>query len=195
MTPLLVVILVVVATAALGAAGALWLRDRRRSRVLRPTRTRILFPFAGAALSQHALEAALRLARVERATLVPVFLVHVPLRIPLDSPLPRQCEVGMPLLEAIEQEAAALGVRTDARIGRGRTYRHALRDVMEHERFDRIVAAAAGPHTDGFHGDDIAWLLDTAPGEVLVVRPDSDDRLAGRNGGRRATVTAPVGVA
>jgi nucleotide-binding universal stress UspA family protein len=193
MTPLLIFLVVVAAAAALGA-GALLMRDRRRSRVLRPSGRRILFPFAGTALSQRALQAALRLARVEGATLVPAYLVQVPLRVSLDGPLPRQCEVGMPVLEAIEQQAAAVGVLVDARIGRGRTYRHALRDVMEHERYDRIVVAAAGPRTEGFHGDDIAWLLDTAPGEVVVVRPDNEDHLAG-NGDRFAHVTPPrIGV-
>jgi nucleotide-binding universal stress UspA family protein len=171
----LLVVVIVVLAVALTTLGLLYARTRRHTRPLRASARRILFPFAGRALSQRALDAALRLARAEDATLVPAFLARVPMRVPLEGPLPRQCSDGMPLLEAVEQRAVALGVPVDARVARGRTYRHALRDLIEHERYDRIVVAAAGPDTDGFHGGDIAWLLDTAPGEVVIVRPDHED--------------------
>ena len=88
---------------------------------------RILFPFIGGALSQRALDAALRLASAEDATVVPIFLARVPLHLPLDAPLPRQSGLAIPLQEAIEHRATAFGVPVDARIERGRTYRHALR--------------------------------------------------------------------
>ena len=101
------------------------------------------------------------------------------MHIPLDAPLPRQCTEGMPLLETIEQRAFALGVPVDARIERGRTHRHAFREAIAHEHYDRLVVAAASARSEGFHPDDIAWLLDRAPGEVVIIRPDRDDRLAG----------------
>ena len=90
----------------------------------------------------------------------------------------------MPLLETIEQKAAARGVPVDARIERGRTLRHGVREAIAHERFDRIVVAAAGVPGEGFGGDDIAWLLDHAPGEVVIIRPAGDDRLNGEAGSR-----------
>jgi hypothetical protein len=173
-----------VAALVLGLAvvGGLYLRERlTRTRALSPSASRILFPFAGQALSRRALDAALRLAVAEHATLVPVFLARVPMNVPLDSPLPRQCTVGMPLLETIEQRAAALGVPVDARIERGRTLRHAMRQAIAHERYDRIVVAA-GP--DDLHGEDVAWLLDQAPGEVVIIRPVDEDRIGVRR--RRA---------
>jgi nucleotide-binding universal stress UspA family protein len=146
------------------------------------------FPFAGGALSRRALDAALRLALAEGATLVPVFLARVPMEMPLDIPLPRQCTEGMPLLETIEQRAARLGVPVDARIERGRTFRHALREAILNERFDRIVVAAASLRSAGFHGDDIAWLPDNAPGEVVIIRPGRDDQFdAGGSRRRRAS--------
>jgi hypothetical protein len=162
------------------ALAALYARERRhRVGAARTSTERILLPFAGHALSRRALDAALRLARAQEATLVPVFLARVPMALPLDSPLPRQCTEGMPLLETIEQRAAARGVAVDARVERGRTLRHALRAAIAHERFDRLVVAA-GLGSEGFHGDDIAWLLDHAPGEVVIIRPAGDDRLDGR---------------
>ena len=46
---------------------------------------------------------------------------------------------------------------------------------MEHERFDRVVAAGA-TNGDGFSADDVAWLLENAPGEVLILRPAAQAR-------------------
>ncbi|HEY2441049.1 MAG TPA: universal stress protein [Solirubrobacteraceae bacterium] len=142
-----------------------------------PSARRTLFPFVASALSRRALDAALRLARAENATLVPVFLARVPLHLPLDSPLPRQAAIAVPLQEAIEQRATAYGVPIDCRLGRGRTYRHALRQTIADERFDRIVIAAAVGGVHGFLPDDVAWLLAHAPGEILVVRPGAEDQL------------------
>ena len=67
---------------------------------------RILLPFTGTAISRRSLDAALRLARAEDATLVPAFLATVPRHLPLDAAVPAAVRVGMPLLEAIEQAAA-----------------------------------------------------------------------------------------
>jgi nucleotide-binding universal stress UspA family protein len=173
-------ILVVVALAA--ALVAVVLLPRRGSRRrLAPTpppgAQRILFPFVASALSRRALDAALRLARAEDATLLPVFLACVPLTLPLDAPLPRQASICLPLQEAIEQRAFAFGVPVDARVERGRTYRHALRRTIAAERFERIVMAAASDGGPGFGPDDVAWVLATAPGEIVVLRPSAEDQL------------------
>jgi hypothetical protein len=112
------------------------------------------------------------------------------LHLPLDTPLPRQSGIAIPLQEAIEQRATAFGVPVDARIERGRTYRHALRQTIASERFDRIVIAAAAHGSAGFHAEDVAWLLDNAPGEIVVLRPDRDEVLgppAARRRRRRGT--------
>ena len=181
MTAVLIAIIVVLAV-GLVALG-LYHRGALRRPTLRvaepesrPPR-RILFPFVGSALSRRALDAALRLARAEGATLMPVFLARVPLTLPLDSPLPRQAAVCLPLQEAIEQRAAAFGVPVDARVERGRTYRHALHRTIATERFGRIVMAAATDGGPGFGPDDVAWLLATAPGEIVVLRPGAEDQL------------------
>jgi hypothetical protein len=104
-----------------------------------------------------------------------VVLARVSLHLPLDTPLPRQSEIAIPLQEAIEHRATAFGIAVDARIERGRTYRHALRQTIATERFDRIVIAAAPQGGAGFHADDVAWLLEYAPGEIVVLRPDQEE--------------------
>jgi hypothetical protein len=82
----------------------------------------------------------------------------------------------MPMLEAIEQRATAQGVAVDARIERGRSYRHALERLLEHETFDRVVVPANATGATGFSGDDLVWLLRKAPAEVLILRPGPEDR-------------------
>jgi hypothetical protein len=173
------VVVIVILAAALCGLGAEYVRYRRRGPTppLLVGDRRILFPYVADALSARTLDAALRLASAENATLVPVFLARVSMQLPLDTPLPRQCEQAIPLQEAIEQRANVSGIPIDARIERGRTYRHALRQTIANERFDRLIVAAAAPGTAGFHPDDVAWLLANAPGEILVLRPDQDESL------------------
>jgi hypothetical protein len=185
---------------ALLAVALAWLGLRHRSRPARgpvgqppgPSR-RILFPFAAADLSRRALDAALRLARAEDAVLVPVFLARVPLHLPLDAPLPRQSGIAIGLQEAIEHRASVFGVPVDARIERGRDYRHAMRHTIAHEHFDRIVIAAADSDRHGFGPEDVAWLLATAPGEIIILRPAESEPLArpaARHGSPEPLVTA-----
>ncbi len=171
MTVVLIAVIAILAVAVTALVAAR-VRDRiRRPAPVRATSARrILFPFVAGALSQRALDAALRLAAAERATLVPVFLARVSLDLPLESPLPRQCSMAMPLLEAVEQRATEAGIPVDARIVRGRNRRHALRQAIAEESFDRIVIAASEHGNHGFDPDDVAWLLDNAPGEIVVLR-------------------------
>jgi hypothetical protein len=112
----------------------------------------------------------LRLACAEGATLVPVFLARVPMNLPLQAPLPKQSESALMLLETIKQRAAAHDVSVDARVQRGRDNRHALREAIASYTFDRIVIAAAIHGCPGFDAGDVAWLLENAPGEILVLR-------------------------
>ena len=119
MTAVLIALVVVLAV-ALAALAAVHFdyRARRPSRVPVTSTRRILFPFVANALSARALDAALRLARAEDATLVPVFLARVPLHLPLDTPLPRQSAIAIPLQEAIEHRATAFAIPVDSRIER-----------------------------------------------------------------------------
>lgn len=176
MTAVLIGVIILLALALVAVSWThLSYRVRRPSKVPAASTRRILFPFVAYALSPRALDAALRLANTEDATLVPVFLARVSLHLPLDTPLPRQSEIALPLQEAIEQRATAFGVPVDSRIERGRTYRHALRLTIERERYDRIVIAASAHGNPGFEPDDVAWLLDNASGEIVVLRPDKDE--------------------
>lgn len=137
---------------------------------------RILFPFLGSVLSQRSLDATIRLARAQEAMLIPAYLAIVPKELALEAPLGIECEGALSLLELIEQQATRAGVAVDSRIERGRTARHALSALIDEERFDSIVLPAQTSGSDGFTPADVAWALETAPGEVLVLRPERAER-------------------
>jgi hypothetical protein len=168
-------VLVIVLALAVLALGAVAMRERSRSRRGSGPRAhaagRILFPFLGTELSQRGLDAALRIAQIDGATLVPAFLARVPMHLPLDAALPVACDGALPLLEAIEQRAARSGVTVYSRIERGRSYRHAIRELVDHESFDTTVVTAADTGTTGLLPDEISWLLENVPGEIIVIRP------------------------
>jgi nucleotide-binding universal stress UspA family protein len=158
-------------------AGLFVLPRARRARATPPRGTRrILLPFTGMYISRRAFDAAVRLARVEEATIMPAYLARVPRTLALDAPLPNQCLQAMPLLETIEQRATAQGVNVDARIIRGRTYRDALQRMLDSEPVDRVIVSATANSRKGLSADDLEWMLETVPAEVLILRPDPEDR-------------------
>ena len=177
MTPVHVIVAIVGLT--LGGAGGWTLARHLRHRGPNGAGRvrRILLPFTGAAISRRSLDAALRLARAENATLMPAFLATVPRHLALDAAIPLQCAFGMPVLEAIEQAATAADVPVDARVARGRTYRHALERLLEQETVDRVIVPTTGNPREGLSGDDLVWLLQRAPAEVLILRPGFGDPL------------------
>jgi nucleotide-binding universal stress UspA family protein len=159
---------------ALGLGGGFWLARRLHDRRVRDAETvhRILLPFTGTEISRRAVDAALRLARAEDAELMPAYLAQVPMRLPLECSIPNEAGRAMAMLETIEQRAAAQGVPVDARIERGRSYRHALERLLDAETVDRVVVPAGGANgAEGLSGDDLIWLLEKAPAEVLILRP------------------------
>jgi nucleotide-binding universal stress UspA family protein len=172
------VVIVGCAAALLGIAAGYWLppHGRRPARDRpRPIR-RILLPFTGQAISRRSFEAAVRLANAENAIIMPAFLARVPMNLPLETALPVQCARGMPLLEAIEQSASWQGVPVDSRVGRGRSARDALRKLLEQEDFDRIIVSADEDPRAGLSYEDLRWLLERVPAEILILRPAPEDR-------------------
>ena len=134
---------------------------------------RILLPFAGRSLSQRALDTALQMARTENATLVPVRLERVPLHLAMDASPDHQLADA---LAGIQRRARDLGVHIDPRISHGRSYRHALLRTLTTERYDRVVLAAGPGSGVKFTAPDVAWVVDRADGEIVVVTAERPRR-------------------
>lgn len=164
-----------VAVAGLAVALGVVARRKRKPAFARPGADRVLVPFTGGALDPTVLAAGIRIARAEHATLVPAYLIVVPLEQQQDAPMQQQVATAMPLLEAVEHAALRAGVPVDARIESGRTPVHALRRLWETERFDRVVVPA-GTNGGGFTPKDLTWMLTHAPTETLIFRPDPHPR-------------------
>jgi hypothetical protein len=163
----------VIALAGLAVVLAVTLLARSDLRLRRPhvgTR-RVLVPFTGGTLDPTVLDAAIRLAQAEDATLVPAYLLLVPLQYAEDSPLRDEVAVAVPLLEAVEHAGLRAGVPVDARIEKGRSPTHALSRLWDEERFDRIVAPAPNGRSGGFTAKDVTWILAHAPAETIVLKP------------------------
>lgn len=167
----------IAAALVIGLLGGFWIaRSRHRKAPAEPEAVHhILLPFTGTEISRRAVDAALRLSRAEGATLMPAYLAQVPKSLPLECPIPKEAGQAMAMLEAIEQRAVAKGIPVDARIERGRTYRHALARLLAEEDFDRVVVSAGATGTQGLSGDDLVWLLERAPTEVMILRPGPED--------------------
>jgi hypothetical protein len=144
----------------------------RRDPETRTGQPRLLVPFTDRQLDPTVLDAALRIARAQDSVLVPAYLMVVPLEFSLDAPV-QHAELGraMPILEAVELAARRAGVPVDARIERGRSPVDALGRLWDVESFDRVVVPAPAPGRAGFSAKDISWMLEHAPGEVLILRP------------------------
>jgi hypothetical protein len=173
-----VIVAVACGGALLGIAAGYWLppHGRRPARNRLPEGRRILLPFTGEEISRRSFEAAVRLAKAENAIIMPAFLAQVPMSLPLETALPVQSARGMPLLEAIEQRASSQGVPVDSRVGRGRSARDALRKLLEVEHFDRIIVSADEDPRAGLSYEDLRWMLDRVPAEILILRPAPDDK-------------------
>jgi hypothetical protein len=173
------IVLAVLAVFAVGLLiGRIVLPRARRGGPRLPRGPRlILLPFTGMSISRRAFDAAVRLARAEEATIMPAYLARVPRHLPLDAPLPALCLQAMPLLETIEQRASAQGVPVDSRVMRGRTFRDALQRLLGAEDVDRVIVSATSNGRLGLSAEDLEWLLEKVPAEVLILRPDpADDR-------------------
>ena len=167
-----VVAVIAALIAAVAAIAAFVIAHQRAPvRPLPAGTRRILVPFTGGDLDPRVLEAAIRVSRAENATLVPAYLVVVPLSLAEDAPMQGDVHLALPLLEAVEHAALRAGIPVDARIEKGRTPTHALRRIWEVERFDRIIAPAPSDHGGGFTPKDLTWMLTNAPVETLVLKP------------------------
>ena len=151
---------------------------RRRGPRLSPGSRRVLVAFTRGHLEQTVLDAAIRIARAEEATLVPAYLIVIPMQFTLDAQMSDEVAVAIPLLEAVEHAASRADVPVDARVESGRTPIHALERLWNVEHFDRIIIPAPARRGPGFTPKELLWMLTHAPSETLILRPDPDLREA-----------------
>jgi hypothetical protein len=157
------------------ARVALWPVRRLRRRLRRgggAGARRVLVPFTGGSLDETVLAAAIRIAHADGATLVPAYLILVPMQRNLDVPSGSDVSKALPFLEAVEHAASRAGVPVDARVETGRSPIHTLRRLWGAERFDLILVPAPAVRGQGFTPKELLWMLANAPAETLILRPE-----------------------
>jgi hypothetical protein len=172
------------------APARLYRRLRRRGRP-HPGSRRVLVAFTRGHLEQTVLDAAIRIARAEEATLVPAYLIVIPMQFTLDASMSQEVATAIPLLEAVEHAASRACVPVDALVESGRTPIHALERLWDVEHFDRIVIPAPADREPGFTPKELLWMLTHAPSETLVLRPDPVLRAAQDSAVERRARPAP----
>jgi hypothetical protein len=165
--------LVTAALAPVRLYRRLWRRRRPR-----PGSRRVLVAFTRGHLEPTVLDAAIRFARAEEATLVPAYLIVIPMQFALDAPMSQEVSMAIPLVEAVEHAASRAGIPVDARLESGRTPIHALERLWNVEHFDRIVIPAPAGREPGFTPKELLWMLTNAPSATLILRPDPALRAA-----------------
>ena len=158
------------AFASILLGAALW-REMRRRRSEDDSGETLLFPFDHSTYSERALTRSIKIAKGSGATLLPAYLAVVPLKVSLQSPLPRHADRAIPMLEEIEIEARRQGVRVDSAIESGRSLRHAMTRVLEERHPDQALIPAASNGRGGFSPEDIAWFLSRVDCGVIVLKP------------------------
>jgi hypothetical protein len=164
------------------------LRDHRKQPA---AARRVLVPFTRGNLEPTVLDAAIRIARAEEATLIPAYLILIPLQFALEAPMSQECAMAIPLLEAVERAASRAGVPVDARIESGRTPIHALERLWNVEHFDRIVIPAPAGGEPGFTPKELLWMLTNARSETVILRPDPALRATQNHQADHRTRAAP----
>ena len=162
-------------------------------RPARPRRPRSSCRSPAARSTRRCSTAAIRIARAEDATLVPAYLIVVPLELRRGrSDAARRSTVAMPLLEAVEHAALRAGVPVDARIESGRTPIHALQRLWDASTSTASSSRPRPAARPGSRPKDLTWMLTHAPSRDAdpAARPRSQRLPRGRFLGRTRSQTA-----
>jgi hypothetical protein len=63
---------------------------------------------------------------------------------------------------------------------------HGTRRILDEEHVDRVIVSATSNARKGLSSDDLEWLLEQVPAEVVILRPDREDH-------RKVTAEAVAG--
>jgi basic amino acid/polyamine antiporter, APA family len=142
----------------------------------------ILVPIFGEELDDDIVSTAGQLASDDEggAAIEVIYVVVVPMSLPLDAPLPEsKLEAGRAALERAKRVGEEYeGVTVDATLVRGRTVGSAIVEEARRRQVEAIVIAGRRPQE---RGEVTAYVLEKAPTRVLVTAPP-DPRRSPRDG-------------
>ncbi len=131
---------------------------------------RILVPVVGTRLSDEMMVLGCQLATEKNAVMDLVYVVEVPMQMPLDATLPNKRQRGRHVLDAAMAVAREFGVEAWPHLVSARTPGRAIVDAAREWDSDVVILGAVRTQRlDGrLVGDTVAYILRHAPGEVLL---------------------------
>jgi APA family basic amino acid/polyamine antiporter len=131
---------------------------------------RILVPVVGTRLSDEMMVLGCQLAAEKGATIDVVYVVEVPMQLPLDAPLAEERLRGRQVLDAAMAVAREFSVEAWPHLVTARQSGRAIVDKAEEWNADVIIVGAVKKRRvdDRLFGDSVTYVLRHAPGEVLV---------------------------
>jgi APA family basic amino acid/polyamine antiporter len=131
---------------------------------------RILVPVVGTRLSDEMMVLGCQLAAEKGATIDVVYVVEVPMHLPLDAPLAEERLRGQQVLDAAMAVAREFSVEAWPHLVTARQSGRAIVDKAEEWNADVVIVGAVKKRRvdDRLFGDSVTYVLRHAPGEVLV---------------------------
>jgi len=131
---------------------------------------RILVPVVGTRLSDEMMVLGCQLAADKGATIDVVYVVEVPMQLPLDEPLAEERRRGQLVLDAAMAVAREFGVDAWPHLVAARQSGRGIVDKAEEWNADVIILGAVKQRRadDRLFDDPVTYVLRHAPGEVLI---------------------------
>lgn len=132
---------------------------------------RILIPVVDSEYSRRAVELAARLVQGRKAELILVYVLEIPLTLPLGAPLPAAEARAASVLEQAGKIPAYHHLPYRTRILRARSAGAGIIHALQEEKADLIVLGLR-PHREGYNplGRTAEWLLRRCPVEIVFDR-------------------------
>ena len=130
---------------------------------------RILVPIVGTEYSQRAIEVACRLGAEQKAEIILVHVVEVPMSLPLDAPLPDAEAKAEKVLEEAQQIVNFRELPSHKHVERARHAGSGIIQVAQEEEVSLIVMGLKTKSASiDLMGRTSRWLLSRAPCEVIL---------------------------
>lgn len=134
---------------------------------------KILVPTQGTMFSDRMIALASKLAKVDLAQLIALYIVEVPLTLPRHAEIPEADRMGKEALEKARLIAKKFGVEITGRLHRARFAGQSIVDVAREENVDLIVMAASTKERFGevTLGRTVDYVIKNAGCDVIVEKP------------------------
>lgn len=131
---------------------------------------KILVPVQGTRLTDEMMVLGCQLAAEQNAIIDAVYVVEVPMELPLDAPLPQERERGKKVLDLALAVAREFGVEAWPHLVTARTSGRAIVETAGEWGADVVILGAVRKRRigDRVFGDTVTYVLRHAPTEVLV---------------------------